>query len=645
MNNTPNNSYRADIDGLRAIAVLGVLIYHAFPRVLKGGFVGVDVFFVISGYLITSIITKDLEKGQFSILEFYKRRIRRIFPALSIVLMSVSILGWFFLFPTQLAELGKHIVSGAMFVANLAYWSESGYFDTAAQAKPLLHLWSLGIEEQFYIFWPLLLLFFWKQKQNLISLTVGLLAASFAYNLFTLNVNPTETFYSPLTRSWEMLIGAFIAVQVKPLPHFTPVLAKIKVRLSPNIASFIGLSLIVGSMLSDIKGLPYPGWLGVYPAIGTALLIGAGKNSFINNRLLALKPLVWIGLISYPLYLWHWPLLSISRIVHPDTNNTIICIVVLLSFLLSILTYLKVEKKIRHSQSSRTIRLLIIAILINVMVGLIFLLTKGLPDRFPKEIHGLTQIHIKDFKWDEQVRTGGCHISDDHVDSHQNSCVESDRPLVMIWGDSYAAALYPGLLAQQKKVPFGIAQMTSTSCPPLLGIEIPNYRKNCAKVNSNVLEMIKKTQPDVIIMHTTWNAEHYKAKQDMFIALLGKTISQVNMVSSKSKVVVLGPVPMWKKSLQECLIDHYMQYRTLPPTYMEDCLREGLADLDQQIQKHTLLHNAKYISALKQTCTQTGCLTRLSEDWKDLSSIDGGHISSNMAILLVERIWPELFQK
>lgn len=213
--------YRPDIDGLRAIAVLSVLGFHAFPDVFPSGFIGVDIFFVISGYLISSIIFENLDHGSFSFAQFYGRRIKRIFPALTVVLLSCLVFGWFGLLADEFKQLGKHIAAGAAFVSNFALWQESGYFNNAAETKPLLHLWSLAIEEQFYIFWPLLVWLTWKPKGTnnplFLPLCLGLLIASFAFNLYQVRIDPTATFYSPSSRTWELLAGVLLAyMHVRP---------------------------------------------------------------------------------------------------------------------------------------------------------------------------------------------------------------------------------------------------------------------------------------------------------------------------------------------------------------------------------------------------------------------------------------------
>ena len=245
--------YRPDIDGLRAVAILSVLFFHAFPQVVRGGFVGVDVFFVISGYLISTIIYSNLQNGSFSFKDFYLRRIRRIFPALFAVLASAFIFGWFFLTPREYETLNQQIAAGAGFISNFIFWRQSGYFDIAADKKPLLHLWSLAVEEQFYIFWPLLLWASWRLRANLLMVTAVVAISSFGLNISKIGIDPIGAFYAPQTRFWELLIGAMLAyVTLHPQRIFGVVGSKLK-----DIASIAGLILVLGSALLFNKALAF----------------------------------------------------------------------------------------------------------------------------------------------------------------------------------------------------------------------------------------------------------------------------------------------------------------------------------------------------------------------------------------------------
>jgi peptidoglycan/LPS O-acetylase OafA/YrhL len=287
--------YRADIDGLRAIAILSVVGFHAFPKRIASGFIGVDIFFVISGFLISSIIFSSLERDRFSLVEFYSRRIKRIFPALLLVMVASLAFGGFALYSDEYMQLGKHIAGGAGFVSNFMLWGESGYFDNAAKAKPLLHLWSLAIEEQFYIFWPLLLALAWKHQWNFLKVTILIAVASFAAEIYLSNNNLTEAFYSPLPRFWELMIGGVLAFIVLHKPQIN--------SRHKNLQSISGAILLAIGFALINKSRAFPGWWVLLPTFGTALIISAGAGAWLNRKILSNKVLVWFGLISYPLYL------------------------------------------------------------------------------------------------------------------------------------------------------------------------------------------------------------------------------------------------------------------------------------------------------------------------------------------------------
>ncbi len=304
--------YRPDIDGLRAVAVLAVVSFHAFPQLTPGGFVGVDVFFVISGFLISTIILKAHAQNTFSYARFYARRIRRIFPALMLMLAASLVFGWFALTPNEFAELGRHAAAGTLFVSNLALWREAGYFDHEAQLKPLLHLWSLGIEEQFYLIWPLFLLRFRRATAALVAVVV----LSFAANVWLVHSKPDATFYMPFTRFWELASGALLAQLALMAPNgdalgglrrFAPFLGDS--RALRDALSVAGTLLVLAPVLRLSHTASFPGFWAALPVLGTVALIAAGQRAIINRRLLSAPPMVLIGLISYPLYLWHWPLL------------------------------------------------------------------------------------------------------------------------------------------------------------------------------------------------------------------------------------------------------------------------------------------------------------------------------------------------
>jgi peptidoglycan/LPS O-acetylase OafA/YrhL len=356
--------YRPDIDGLRAVAVLAVVTFHAFPTWMKGGFLGVDVFFVISGFLISTIIFENLDRGTFSFSEFYVRRVRRIFPALVVVLLACLGFGWFVLLADELNQLGKHVAASAGFVSNFVSGSEAGYFDNSAETKPLLHLWSLGIEEQFYIVWPLLLWFAWKRKFNLLTLAVVVALVSFYLNVKGMKHDSVATFYSPQARFWELLCGSILAWFVLYKKNsFANIfsksggwLAKVIYRQEiksdgrrlPSVLSLLGCLLLAYGFWNTSNTLSPPGTWALVPVLGAVSIILAGPKAWINRNILSNQIAVWFGLISFPLYLWHWPLLSFARIVeNEEPSLTIRITAVVLSVALAWLTVTLIEKPFR----------------------------------------------------------------------------------------------------------------------------------------------------------------------------------------------------------------------------------------------------------------------------------------------------------
>jgi peptidoglycan/LPS O-acetylase OafA/YrhL/predicted transport protein len=359
--NLPHSSlhpaYRPDIDGLRAVAILSVLIFHAFPKLLPGGFIGVDIFFVISGFLISSIIFKGVMKNKFSFIDFYARRIKRIYPALLVMLVACLSFGWLVMLNAEYQQLGKHVLGGVGFVQNIVLKNEAGYFDVSAEFKPLLHLWSLGIEEQFYLVWPFLIYAGYRFRSNLLYFTILVCVVSFAINIARLNTSLVSVFYHPVTRFWELFIGAilaYITLHPEEYAHKFKYISLINTGLSEKALNqakaTLGFTLIILALFLLDPSKKFPGFWALLPTIGSALLIAAGNLTWVNRIILSNKFMVWVGLISFPLYLWHWPLLAFGRIVESDGFNDTSRIVCLgLSFLLAWLTYEIIEKRVRKS--------------------------------------------------------------------------------------------------------------------------------------------------------------------------------------------------------------------------------------------------------------------------------------------------------
>ncbi len=499
-------SYRADIDGLRALAVLSVVAFHAFPGVMPGGFIGVDIFFVISGFLISTILLESLRSGTFSFAEFYSRRVRRIFPALLLVLAASYAFGWFALLPDEFMQLGKNIAAGAGFVSNFLLWSESGYFDTAAELKPLLHLWSLGIEEQFYIVWPLLLWAVARLRLNALTVILVVASISFWLNVEGVQNNAIATFYSPQTRFWELLTGAIVAYGfirkeafARGINHLQLWLARIlfdhPTRRSPDAmrtaASLIGLTAIVAGCWVINQTRSFPGYWALLPTLGAALLISAGPNAWANRKILSTRILVWFGLISYPLYLWHWPLLSFLKIVEGQTPSVGVRVgAVITAILLAWLTYQLVEKPVRFGRKGRwTTWVLTLLMLALGFLGYNTYVRDGLEFRNKVFQQNKGQIKYQESFYENDI----CRQMHPHFQGFYCFVTNAGLPTIQILGDSHANRLVMGLSRFTDET---ILQIGHHGCPPFIDIAAlePGLTKDeCAKSTNDAIDVAANT--------------------------------------------------------------------------------------------------------------------------------------------------------
>lgn len=499
--------YRPDIDGLRAIAVLSVVGFHAFPKWFEGGFIGVDVFFVISGFLISTIIFESLDKGTFSFTQFYARRIRRIFPSLLLVLIVSFAFGWFSLLAAEYKQLGKHIAAGAGFVSNIVFWKEAGYFDNAASTKPLLHLWTLGIEEQFYIVWPLVLWLAWKRKINLLAITLLVSGVSFYLNIQGVKQDAVATFYSLQTRFWELASGSLLA-WISNYKNATCTNVKTKVddwlgaliykhapgsgnKILVNLLSVAGFLLLVYGFRYINENVSFPGAWALVPVLGTVILISAGSKAWINRTILSNRLAVWFGLISFPLYLWHWPLLSFATIMESEfPHRNIRIATVFLSIILAWLTFKLVEKPIRlggHSKAKITILVALMA-----AVGLVGFNTYS-SDGF-KFRHKKLEPFVQQLSWPEyMIRRQECN--DRYGTNFGQYCLNDNvtkDPEIILIGDSQANHLFEGLnLATPGK---NLLMIGKGACPPFIGlsVRIAEGEQNCQSKLDATLKIIRE---------------------------------------------------------------------------------------------------------------------------------------------------------
>lgn len=489
-----SHGYRPDVDGLRAVAVISVVAYHGFPTWLPGGFVGVDIFFVISGFLITGIILDDLVRGTFTFADFYSRRVRRIFPALIVVLFASFVAGLIFLLPDEFAQLGRHIASGALFVSNVTLYREVGYFDTSAELKPLLHLWSLAVEEQYYAVWPVLLVLLRGRLSRgwLLVLAIGL--TSFALNVAFVHKQPSAVFYLPLTRFWELMIGGALAYGLRrtgpSLLRPSGFIARYEQGLR-NAASVAGAAMLVIAFVVIDVGKGFPGMLALLPTVGAALIVLAGPKAWVN-RFLSLGVMVWIGVISYPLYLWHWPMLAFGRILTVRLLPMTTLALIALSVVLAWLTYRFVEVRFRFQRKAegrtRAVRTAVVAMVLMGSSGILSSKTLIVPTSAMSPLAQETELAVSDWQGTVNAHVAGA----------------SPRT-VLFFGDShmqqYAPRFVGGGLAEKNPAKT-IEFFTLGGCAPVPGIE--RRGMSCADFVRRGFERAAADDIDTVVIAASW---------------------------------------------------------------------------------------------------------------------------------------------
>lgn len=530
-----STKYIPAIDGLRAIAVLSVILFHAFPKLIPGGFIGVDIFFVISGYLITNIIVTQVNSGTFSFKDFYSRRIRRIFPALIIVLVSVYALGWFVMLADEFKQLGKHIAAGAGFVANWAYWLESGYFDELHELKPLLNLWSLGVEEQFYIFWPCIILLLVRLKVNLRATLLFLVGLSFLLNVFFIKEHQSATFYLLFSRFWELGLGGILAVEKDAISRW---------KLSSALTFICGaLAIIAPLFLLSSKSL-FPGWAALAPVLGTALILMSMQAGSIGSSLLSNRVLVYLGLISYPLYLWHWPVLSLARMMKGASLSPIESIALLIiSALLAFLTYSLLEKRVRH-QGVKTVFILCVLLSAIGFQGWSTYHRDGLEFRLRKTID-IPAEQKRDFvRWEDKGMRPLGSCDPEFIYPEADICVQSDwkkNADIAVMGDSHAFSAYWGI-AKAYSDNHVLRLLGQGGCPPFMGAAAFGAYSSCEENTNSHLNWLSKNPEikTVFIVHR-YPGPMSGASRDTYVAAIKQTFDL--LLAGKKRVIYFYPVP------------------------------------------------------------------------------------------------------
>lgn len=546
LNARPDIDYRPDIDGLRALAILPVVLFHAGVPGFAGGFVGVDVFFVISGFLITAIIDRELQAGRFSIRRFYERRARRILPALFVMLVCSSIFAALWLFPDQYLAYAHSLVAATLFVSSFLFRRENGYFDLASDEKPLLHTWSLSVEELYYVFFPMILLWAARLPGDRRRLALILIAlVSFVASVIGLHQDPASksVFFLPHFRAWEFLLGALIALSAPPLAPR---------QWTTELGAWLGLGLILIAVFGYSQGTVFPGVAALVPCVGTALVIACGRARETQaGRLLARPGIVFVGLISYSLYLWHWPLLVFARIeVGGELHGGQIASVLVLSGILAVVSWRYVERPFRGKQgwlSRRQIAQTALAVmLLFVGIGLHGILSQGWTNRYPIEVTRiLFAANDKDPRLDDCLSVRGDAVGCLYGDPHA-------PPTLALWGDSHAFG-YAAMLGElTRERGTSLRVFTMPACPPLVawGQISQDWRDSCTRFQRLAHRQILDT-PEIQTVLLAGNYTKYEDWGTSFRPALERVVD--DLLAAGKEVVLIYPTPQLEQGVPELL--------------------------------------------------------------------------------------------
>jgi peptidoglycan/LPS O-acetylase OafA/YrhL len=620
------SQYRPDIDGLRAIAVLSIFLFHIDDDWMPGGYVGVDIFFVISGYLIGGIVLKDVMAGRFSLLEFYSRRFKRIIPALFAMLAGVTALAWFTLFPTPFRQFASSMLATTFSVSNIYFQRTTGYFDIGAHSKPLLHTWSLGVEEQFYIFFPLALLGIYRLLRGRVWLATMLaFAVSLTLSEMFLYRAPDKTFYWLPFRAWELLLGFLIVITpLKPLEN----------KLVRNILSLAGLAAIIATFALYKPWTPFPGLSALLPCAGSAAIIAAGRiGPNLVGRLLSLRPFVLIGLISYSLYLWHWPIIVLAHEAVPIVHFSVVqgLGIFVAGILLGWLSWRYVERPFRSERVTRR-RIFTFSAAGAALISLMALAIaqgQGIPGRFPPDV--VKMAGYIDFTGHIDLKYSTCFPdgSYDFSKAAFDPCLKLDpsRPNVALIGDSHAGHLFWGL--EQTMPDVHVIPALGFGCPARLNSSERDLARCSSLMQFVFRQYLPSTPVDLVILAGRWT----ERDPDEIRAMLGW------LKDHGKKVVFVGPVQRYTVSLPKLLALAKLKNE---PHLADQFLYGGIRPLDEQLRKEVTALGVPYISSYDILCAK-GCVQQAANGAP--LQFDEAHYTDEGSIFVAAAMRPMLFEQ
>jgi peptidoglycan/LPS O-acetylase OafA/YrhL len=628
-----SSAYRREIDGLRAIAVLSVILFHAGCPFLSGGFVGVDVFFVISGYLITGLILAERQAGRFSILKFYERRARRILPALFVMLALCTPFACAWMLPAALDDFSQTLAGVATFASNMVLWANSSYFNADNELKPLLHTWTLAVEEQYYWLFPLFLAVTWRWGLRKIRLALILAAvASLAIAQWGAYYAPTANFYLLPTRAWELLIGALLALYC-----FDGTLKQPTERNRHWLAQALSLTgvLLLGIALFTFdKYTPFPSLYALAPTVGAALLIYAATPNTWVGRILASRPFVGVGLVSYSAYLYHQPLFAFARLhTASELSLAMAASLSLMALVFAYFSWAYVENPCRSPAKFKTSTIWVLSLvgsLAFLILGVAGHVAHGFESRLTAKERAVNA--FANYKPAKPYREGTCFLKlDQTYREFAPTCAAPERqgPKILLWGDSHAAALSSGL---RTLLP-DLAQYTASACPPLLGIELES-RPQCKAINDFVLTQVARLQPTQVLLHADWLS--YARQQGT--RAVGRTVREIHRVAPKAQILIIGGVPKWIPTLPGLLLERHLTLESDAP--LQNPFEKELHLADESLRHVARADDARFESAFDQLCSSKGCAVITSVTGsRALVTWDNGHLTQAGAVLLSQKLY------
>ncbi|RWO95305.1 MAG: acyltransferase [Mesorhizobium sp.] len=609
--------YRRDIEGLRAVAVLPVVLFHFGISAIPGGFGGVDIFFVISGYLISGSLLDDLERGQFSIVNFYWRRARRILPALVFVMLLTCIAALFILLPSDLREFSLSIIAASTFWSNVFFWKTSSYFSIDAALRPLLHTWSLSVEEQYYIFAPILMFLIYRYiGKRWLTTLLPIILCSFVVAVMATSLAPTAGFYLLPTRIWELMLGALLMLK-RPPPLGN--------RFLMESVGLAGFGLLAIGFFAISESDPFPGYNALYPCMGTALLIYVGQNSpsTVASRMLEVRPLVWIGLISYSLYLVHWPLNAFAHYLSFQKLDPLMTGAMLVASLaLAAFSWKFVEQPFRQKRTFTApgpiFAFSALAIVVLCAGGAAGALGNGFPQRFPDYVQ--RRISVGDW------RNGICfNEGTSRIESwNMEDCTRTRGfpTTVFLWGDSFAAHYVSGLGANINRLQANIVEYTYAGCPPILSY-YSYARLDCVRFNRKALDIILEADIKTVILSGKWSDYEVRGFDG-----LQQTIDTLRALGVR--VFVIGQSPQFPTDVRK--IAFFAKRQNLDDTSWPMAMDPGINERVRSFTK-----GATFIDPLKFLCSAGRCPY---SDRGEFMYFDYGHFSSAGATLAISKYWP-----